>query len=493
MSCLLLALPRRFLYSALLLLLVCGSSSAQTGLAQADPDPASAAAVTGRLLYHPYLPHYSDGRQATVDILNVGLQAVQLSVHIYHPNGAFAKTITTTLASLELFTVDLAAQTDLPDDDYTMILEADGPLTSLVEVQTPQRADSTVGGLGLYQGIAQPCIELVFGPFYGHPKASQLVLMSRTVATATVNLSFFDQGPNAVVTTTLNLAPLGSVQISAPAGLPTDFAGIVLARATRPLTGVLIQQRTGDGIALTPGAKACSLAVRNATQTTLRHPIPRLAQSANFGGGPRVTTLFAAYAGEGMLTGGIERFSPSGEPLVPVILFSLTAKAHQQIMPPDGIDPLVTALISTDHPLVLTEQTDFRNPSPYSIGTYAQVDLDGCANRLLLPAVKRQPDRYSVLYVQNIDLDSAGVSLTFRDRTAHPLTSVEYEITPNGMHAFDLRQVSGLPQDFVGSVELFTPHRLLCAQVDEFLVGQPATNPNVNPQTPVYLPAIFTP
>jgi hypothetical protein len=313
------------------------------------------------------------------------------------------------------------------------------------------------------------------------------------VATATVQLSYFDQALTPVVTSTIELPPSGGLQIDAPSSLPETFVGMALARSNRSLVGVLVQRQPLDGIEFISGHKACRLSTGSAAQTMLHYPIPRMSRNADFGGGPRRTILFAGFPGEGEVTGALSLFSSSGALYEPVTSFALNDKEYQQFVVGDGVNPLVTARVTADRPLFVSEQTDYLSPSPYSTASYGQTHSDSCANRLLLPLVTRQPERYSVLYVQNIDLDTTSVAITFRDRAAQTVNAMNYGIPSNGMQRFDLRQVNGLPDDFAGSVELFTPYRLLCAQVDEFLVGGPVNNHEVNVQMPLLLPAVFAP
>jgi hypothetical protein len=459
---------------------------AQTG----GPDGVTGGA-SERVLYHPYLPKHAAGQQSSVEIFNFGLQTSDFIAQFYDSVGMPVKTVSGTLTPAELYQIDLAALPDLADGTYALTLDGSGPLYSVVRVLTPKRSNSTVGGLALYLGLAEPRMDLAFAPVYGSSQGSQLVLMNRTTSAATVQLDYFDYSSHLIITSTVDLDPLGTIQLPPPAKLPAPFSGLVTARSNRSLVGLLVQQQSDDGLEIIPAQQSYTLAVRTAATANLRYPLPRLLHDLDLGGGPRNSTALVAFAGEGQAQGNVTLFTTGGWPVAPETDFTLASKTTRQVPLDNSPEPFVSAVVTGDQPLYVVEQTEYTAPSPYATAGYGIADAASCTNRLPLPLVVRQPARYSVIYVQNIDLDTADITITYRDRKGVVQAIRQYAVPGGGTQQYDLRQVAGLPDDFVGSAEVFTPYRLLCAYVDEFMVGQPAENSAVTLETRLFLPAVL--
>src|SRR5262245_37154847 len=136
--------PPRWVGCLIICLVVgCGLFLSGAALAQVERQTPHAAAGE-RTLYHPYLPNYATAEQTTVEIFNFGLGPTNYAAKFYNNVGQPVKTITGTLSVAQLLPIPLAGFA-LPDGDYSLVLDADGPLSTLVEVQTPQRATSTIG------------------------------------------------------------------------------------------------------------------------------------------------------------------------------------------------------------------------------------------------------------------------------------------------------------------------------------------------------------
>jgi hypothetical protein len=317
--------------------------------------------------------------------------------------------------------------------------------------------------------------------------------MNRANESATVRLAYYDQSPTLVVTATLELAPLSTVHLPPPATLPTSFVGLITARSNRSLIGLLVQRHVGDGIDVVPAQEGYTLGVSAAEAATLHYALPRILRDVDLGGGPRLTKVFAAYAGDEVAQGDFTLYTTGGWTIGSAAAFSMASKESWQYIATEPTNPTTAGVINTDRPLVVIEETDYIAASPYATATYSDVGPLSCANRLPLPVVRRQQNRYSIIYVQNRGLDTADITITYRDRNGVTQALVNAEIPGTGTQLYDLRQTANLPADFVGSAELYTPDMTLCAQVDEYLVGQPTGVEAGGTEATILLPSIFAP
>lgn len=461
--------------------------------AQTERLPAYPANTAGNVLYHPYIPNDADGEQTVVEVLNLAATVVEFSASFYDATGAQVQTLDDELAPAQLLPIDVAALPNLPAGDHTLTISATGPIATLVRVATPVRAGSTVGGVGLYQGMAQGCGDAAFGPFYGDDPASQLALANPGSQVADVGLSFYYPSGSLAITTTVEITPQGMALIPLPAQLPDIFVGMVTLRSNWPVVGLLVQRRARDGIEFIPGQPAYTLAAQESGQPAIHYPVPRFLYYSDLGGGTRSTLLFIGASAPPTTTLAIDSFFASGALLDSMLPYQLTGKQSGFFLPPVWMGRLQSVLVRASQPLYVVEQTDYQGSSPYATAGYGQADPASCANWLRLPYVAAQERRYSIIYVQNVDTDVAPVAVTYRDRAGLTVAATTYEIEANGVHAFDLRTVVDLPAGFEGSAEIFTPTRLLCTQVDEYGVGQRVNGQGEPLQPSLFLPAIFTP
>lgn len=461
--------------------------------AQTESRLAGIANTAGNVLYHPYIPNNTNGEQTIVEVLNLAAIPVEFLAHFYDATGKLAKTLDGELAPAQLLPIDVAALSGLADEDHTLTISATGPIATLVRVATPVRTGSTVGGIGLYQGVAHGCGDGAFGPFYGDDPASQLALTNPGAQAADVHLSFYYPSGSLAITSTVEITPQGMALIALPATLPDVFVGLVTARSNQPVVGLLVQRRARDGIEFLPGQTAYTLAAQGASQPAMHYPVPRLLYDSDLGGGVRSTAIFIGASAPGTTTVAIDSFFTSGAPLGSMPPHQLADKQNGFYLPPAWMGGLQSGLVGASQPLYMVEQTEYQAPSPYATAGYGQAGPASCANWLRIPYLAVQEKRYSILYIQNVDRDVAPVTVTYRDRTGLAVAATDYEIEAKGVHAFDLRTVGELPAGFEGSAEIFTRTRLLCTQVDEYGVGQWVNPPSGGRQHQLYLPAIQTP
>lgn len=461
--------------------------------AQAEQLAVQPVGTAGNLLYHPYIPNEPDGEQTIVEVLNLTSAAVVFSATFYDAGGSPVETLGGELAPDQLLPIAVAGLPGLADGHHSLTITATGSIATLVRVETPVRAGSTVGGTGLYQGMAHGCGDAAFGPFYGGDRASQLALANPGPQTADVRLSFFSPSGSLAITTTVEIAPQGMVLISPPDELPATFVGLVTMRTNWPVVGLLVQRHTRDGIEFVPGQVAYTLAALQGSQPALHYPVSRFLAAADLGGGTRSTSIFVGATGSGMTEVQIDSFTASGTLLGSIQPHQLASKQNRSYLATVWAGALHSVRVSGSQPLYVVEQTDFQQASPYASATYGQADAASCANWLRIPYVAAQESRYSILYVHNVDLDAAPVAITYRDRAGRPMATTHYEIEAGGVHAFDLRTAPDLPAGFEGSAEILTPVRLLCTVIDEYGVGYWESTLVESLQQHLHLPTIFIP
>jgi hypothetical protein len=461
--------------------------------AQTERSAVQPAGTAGNLLYHPYLPNDPEGERTIVEVLNLTSAAVVFTATFYDAGGSQVEVLDGELAPDELLPIDVARLPGVADGDHSLIITATASIATLVRVKTPLRAGATVGGAGLYQGMAHGCGDAAFGPFYGGDHASQLALANPGVQGVDVQLSFFASSGSLVLTTTVAIAPQGMTLVSPADELPANFVGLATMRTNWPVVGLLVQRHTRDGIEFVPGQVAYTLAAQQSSPPALHYPAPRLLAAADLGGGARSTTLFVGATGAGVTEVQLDSFTASGTPLGSIQPHQLASRQSRFYQATAWAGALQSARVSGSQPLYVVEQTDFQQASPYASATYGQADPASCANWLRIPYVAAQESRYSIFYVHNVDLDAAPVAITYRDRAGVAVATTHYELEAGGVHAFDLRLVAELPTGFEGSAEILTPVRLLCTLIDEYGVGYWENTLVGNLQQQLHLPAVFTP
>jgi hypothetical protein len=434
------------------------------GVSTVDVVPAQA-----NRLYH--LSFYKGDTTSTLYLQNPNSMPAGVELIFYDSGGGAAANVVDTIPARGTLVVPADSVAGLPDGHYSLIVDSDHPVESVVHVRRPG-AGVTSDKLGVYRGTgsAEAATPQYFGPFYkmnGGLNSSLLVLNVGSTS-AQVDVLFLKRDDGSTATTTsATVVPGGQFAFVGPnlLDLPDGFVGWAKVTASQPVVGLLTQY----------SAKVYRLQGPLKIQGTYAY-LPRALKKVDEGSGPRTTTLFVANIGSSEANAmlyyytadGMSGYSPSFNlPASGAATIDLRAEDNL----PSG--SIRANALAGDQPLVIGEQTYHDTTSPYSTGVYgSDADME-----LGLPRLVRSGVAYTVFSLQNVGLlGDASVSVDYYGRTGALVFSQMATVPPQGWVRYNQSEMTELGDIFEGSA-IVSSGQSLMAWVDEYTVasGSPTT------------------
>ncbi|MBN2005532.1 MAG: M23 family metallopeptidase [Anaerolineae bacterium] len=255
----------------------------------------------GVTLYAPIVKNNYYGRSATLEVLNAGHAAAQVSVRYYrHDTGSFLGSATATLAPHVRSSFTSAAYCAAGNSYYcTAVISNDNgqPLAAVVRESGAGDSSPTVHDVFAAAGVAN-YVPLVKNSYYG--QTTGLGIHNPGAAAAAATLTYYDSQSAATYTFQYTIAPHATWTSYAPAGLPANFVGSAVVNAPQPLVTVLYEAGAGYNKATNAFLGGGPLLSAPLVNTTSGYASGLSVQ--NVGGGAATFTV-AYYDGNGALQG----------------------------------------------------------------------------------------------------------------------------------------------------------------------------------------------
>ena len=438
------------------------------GVSTVDVVPAQA-----NRLYHPSF--YKGDTTSTLYLQNPNSMPAGIELIFYDSGGSAAANVADTIPARGTLVVPADSVAGLPDGHYSLIVDSDQPVRSVVHVRRPG-AGMTSDKLGVYRGTGSAEAEMLqyFGPFYkisGGLNSDLLVLNVGSIS-AQVDALFLNRDGSTATAESETLVPGGQFAFVGPnlLDLPNGFVGWVKVTASQPVVGLLTQYSD----------KVYRLQGPLRIQGTYAY-LPRALKEVDEGSGPRTTTLFVANTGSSEANAMLYYYTADGMPGYSSS-FNLPASGAATIdLGAEGdlaSGSIWANVLAGDQPLVIGEQTDYDTTSPYSTGAYgSDADME-----LGLPRLVRSGAAYTVFSLQNVGLSGdASVSVDYYGRTGALVFSQMATVPSQGWVRYNQSEMTELGDIFEGSA-IVSSGQSLMAWVDEYTVASASpTTTTVDP------------
>jgi hypothetical protein len=423
-------------------------------------------------LYHPSF--YKGDTTSTLYLQNPNSMPAVVMLFFDDSGGSVAANVSDTIPARGTLVVPADSVAGLPDGHYSLIVDSDRPVKSVVHVRRPG-AGMTSDKLGVYRGTGsgEAATLQYFGPFYKISGGlnSDLLVLNAGSAPAQVDALFLTRDGSTATAESETVAPDGQFAFVGTnlLDLPDGFVGWVKVTASQPVVGLLAQYSD----------KVYRLQGPLRIQGTYAY-LPRVLKEVDEDSGPRTTTLFVANTGASEANATLTYYTADGMPGYSPSLNLPASGAATIDLRAEGYLPsssIWANVLAGDQPLVIGEQTDYDTTSPYSTGAYgSDADVE-----LGLPRLVRSDVAYTVFSLQNAGMDVASVYVEYYDRTGALVSSQEDPVPPQGWVRYNQSEMPELGDIFEGSA-IVSSGQSLMAWVDEYTVASASpTTTTVDP------------
>ena len=413
-------------------------------------------------LYHPSF--YRGDTTSTLYLQNPNSMPAGVELDFYDSGGSAAAIVADTIPARGTLVVPADSVAGLPDGHYSLIVDSEQPVESVVHVRRPA-AGMTSDKLAVYRGTGSGEAGMLqhFGPFYKISGGLNSVLLVLNVGSmsAQVDALFLNMDGSAAATASATVVPGGQFAFEGAnlLDLPNQFAGWVKVTASQPVVGLLTQY--SDKVYRMQGALKIQAAYAY---------LPRALKEVDEGSGSRTTTLFVANTESSAATAMLDYCAADGMPGYSPS-FNLPASGAATIdLRAEGdlaSNSIWANVLAGDQPMVIGEQTDYDTTSPYSTGAYgsdADIELD-------LPRLVRSGAAHTVFSLQNVGLfDDASVYVDYYGRTGALVFSQIATVPSQGWVRYNQSEMTELGDFFEGSA-IVSSGQPLMAWVDEYTVA----------------------
>jgi hypothetical protein len=425
-------------------------------------------------LYH--LSFYKGDTTSTLYLQNPNNMPAGIELIFYDNSGGAAANVADTIPARGTLVVPADSVARLPDGHYSLIVDSDQPVKSVVHVRRPG-AGVTSDKLGVYRGTGSEEAATIqyFGPFYKISGGlnSDLLVLNVGSTSAQVDALFLKGDGSTATAASATVVPGGQFAFVGPnlLDLPEGFLGWVKVIASQPVVGLLTQY----------SAKVYRLQGPLRIQGTYAY-LPRALKEVDEGSGPRTTTLLVANTESSEANATLYYYTADGMPdYSPPLNLPASGAATIDLRAEGNLtsDSIRANVLTGDQPLVIGEQTNYDTTSPYSTGAYgSDADME-----LGLPRLVRSGVAYTVFSLQNVGLfGDASVSVDYYGRTGALVFSQMATVPPQGWVRYNQSEMTELGDIFEGSA-IVSSGQPLMAWVDEYTVASTSpTTTTVDPE-----------